>query len=81
MKIFDPKTAFGNVELIRLRKEGEALQQILDETWECGECDGEGYVEHECDCEHCDYEGDDCEAKCKDGRISKKESLATNTSK
>lgn len=33
---------------------------------ECTECDGNGLVEHYCDCSHCEEDKEECEA-CEDG--------------
>jgi len=58
---YDTATAFGNLELIKISCSVEEIDRILAETSECRSCDGRGYSEHECDCDHCEYEGDTCE--------------------
>lgn len=69
-EIYDPETAFGNVELIGLIHHGHSIEQILLETKECFECRGEGTTPHKCNCEKCTYSEDDCN-DCEDGRIPK----------
>lgn len=66
--IFDPKTAFGNLELIKLEQEGVLIQRILRETRECPVCHGKGYEKHSCDCDRCEFAGEDC-WNCTSGRI------------
>lgn len=58
--IYDPKTAFLNPDVIAIARQIEQLvEQREGEGGDCWKCDGRGYVEHDCNCEHCDVE-DDC---------------------
>lgn len=69
-KLYNPKTAFGNIKLIKLAKEAELYERIKEETEQCGNCE-EGNVKHECNCEHCSYEGDVCGQCHGEGRLPK----------
>lgn len=48
-KLYDPRTAFGNADLIvQFKKiEGELEEQRVKKA--CGQCDDRGMVEMECD--------------------------------
>src|SRR2546430_1969977 len=69
MAIYDPKTAFGNSDLIAILRE---IDRVLDHREQfdsgdaCWQCKGTGHLEHDCDCELCTERWIDCES-C-DGR-------------
>ena len=69
-ELYDPKKSFGNIKLLEVIAQSQIMEKLLEETIECPECEGEGREPHECNCDKCDFEGDDC-PDCEDGRILK----------
>ena len=69
-EMYDPATAFGNAALIYTASDAGRIKKLLDETDECGSCDATGFIPHDCDCEHCEYQ-EDCEWCDGTGRIAK----------
>ena len=59
-KLYDPKNAFGNQELLELQQEIDEDQKVIDNSITCSKCDGEGTVWHECDCGACDLDTEGC---------------------
>ena len=56
---YDPATAMGNPELIEIKHQIEAIEEILEKNDECESCNGFGGTEcgecgHERECWHCE---------------------------
>lgn len=61
---------FGNSDLINLLKKITDTEELISNSYECEECEGEGSINCECDCPHCEKEY--CCDKCGgDGYLSK----------
>lgn len=68
-RIYDPKTAFGNKELIYILEKAQELQKWMDETITCTKCEGEGEVDHDCECDLCRTDTEECMDCNGEGRI------------
>lgn len=68
---YNPRTAYGDKELIALVKRAEEIQEWIDNTEECPNCDGEGEVPHDCGCELCSARFEDCPKCLGEGRLAK----------
>lgn len=62
--------AFGDEKLVKISRELRERIHLLETTDACPACKGLGYVDHDCDCEHCTTTEVDCE-RCEMGRIPK----------
>lgn len=62
--------AFGDSSLIKIIKMLRERLDILESTDPCPACDGKGYTEHDCMCEHCTTTEIECEL-CENGRVPK----------
>lgn len=47
----------------------EGITEISASVEKCSECNGDGMVEHYCDCEHCDRDKDACESCKETGKV------------
>lgn len=79
-KIYNPKTAFGNKELLKLLEKDKIEKWIDDNISACQECDDKGRAEcDECDgegeCDHChhtcDYCGGEGNVRCRHWDLQK----------
>lgn len=69
--IYDPKTAFGNAKLLGLLESVAARVDWYENTKECKECKGTGKADHDCSCELCTIEFEECPKCDGEGRIEK----------
>lgn len=59
-ELYNPKTSFGDVRVIKLIRAIEEDKEYLETRVKCPDCEGEGVVDHECDCLLCNVQEEDC---------------------
>lgn len=69
-KKIDCKNLFGNNELIDLIRKIKDMTHQIENSVECDDCDGDGSIDCDCNCPHCEKEYI-CDTCGGDGYLSK----------
>ena len=63
--------AFGDPQIVEIVRKLNVRLLIIDSTDPCPVCEGTGGENHDCDCNFCDMEVEECEECDGSGRVDK----------